>query len=254
MKFPRNLTLIIRSLRASAVAAILLIGFALSSRYAFAQATYNYTGGTLSGLVPPFTTSMHVSATLQLWSWLPPNQHCIYVSSLPGFRLIMSDGVDTFDSSSLSSKGAIALVSTDSQGQITQPWLVSIGSTFGSVGSDQAGQTCSTPPILDSYDWASNDTGFYEGAPGSWSYPRATPLSIMLTNEIDLQQISPGKSLSNKLIQIRNDITAHNGYTCPDLSDFASEVKAQTGKKITATQSTFILHTTGIMQTELGCN
>ena len=67
-------------IRASALAAIELMGFALSSQYAFAQATYNYTGGPL-GAMPPFTPSMHVSATLQLGSWLPPNQHCIYVFS-----------------------------------------------------------------------------------------------------------------------------------------------------------------------------
>ena len=48
------------------------MGFALSSQMGSLQATYNYTGGPL-GAMPPFTPSMHVSATLQLGSWLPPN-------------------------------------------------------------------------------------------------------------------------------------------------------------------------------------
>jgi hypothetical protein len=243
MKNLRNLTLI----RASAMASVALIGFALSSQYAFAQATYNYTGGPLGSLIPPFTTSMHVSATLQLGSWLPPNQHCIYVSSLPGFRLIMSDGPDTVDTDLLSASAAVALVSTDSQGQITFPWLVSLGS----MGSDLGGQTCLPSDILDAYDWA--DGSLEEGPPGHWSYPSASALTIMLTNEINLQQIGPGRSLSNKLTQIRNDITTNNGYGCSDLVNFASAVKAQTGKKLTADQSTFILHTVTIMQSELSC-
>ena len=124
-------------LRAGALAAIMLMELALSSHFALAQATYNYGGRRYSVATPPYTSSMSVSGTLQFWAYLPPNQTCIDPTTIPGFRLVLRDGVtsDTLDTGGplLQPIQVIARVSTDSYGQLTQPWTLALREEAGFV-------------------------------------------------------------------------------------------------------------------------
>jgi hypothetical protein len=252
-------------LRASGFAAIASVGFALSTQCLFAQAIYNYTGNSYAVAYPPYNTSMSVTATLQVGSWLPPNLTCIDPSTMPGFRLLFRDGVNTLDTNfpPIPPYTAAVRVSTDAHGQITEPWsltlysqtlFVSISSDAEPAGTPAACQVSFPAPFTG--DLAESDIGVhyaYADTAGTWTYPSASVLTTMLTKEVNLQQLGSGKSLSNKLSQIADDITNDSGMACSDLAGFAGEVKAQTGKQITVGESAFILHTTGIMRLELGC-
>lgn len=242
-------------LRAGALAVLVLMGFELSSQSTFAQATYFYTGNDYTVVSGSFTTSMSVTATLELPTWLPPNQSCLNVIALPGFRLIMNDGIQTWDSIQ-GFANLNAYVSTDALGHIVAPWRVGLGGVESIwqvlPNTVEFNPNCYAPAISGPLDF--DRAGAAESlTPGSWSYPAASALATMLQNDVNLQRIGPGKSLSDQLGKIENDITTSNGYACSDLSVFADEVNAQSGKKITAAQSTFILQTVGVMQSELGC-
>jgi hypothetical protein len=257
-------------LRASAVAALALMEFALSPQCALAQATYFYTGNHYTSVSGDYTASMSVTATLQLASWLPPNQPCLNVTTLPGFHLILKDGINTLDSWTGTYQVYKVLVSTGDNGEILGPWFVELSAvapSLNQIGTEEQTFPIQTPPFNTyCYRQASdgppivmdvaNQNGGSAGntnSPGAWSYPSALALTTMLTNEVILQQIGPGTSLSDKLTQIGIDITTNDGYDCSDLTNFANAVKAQSGKKITAAQSAFILQTVQIMQSELNC-
>src|SRR5262249_47357828 len=104
-----------------------VIAVALCNSSANAQATYTYTGKPYTFAIGSFTTSQRITATLQLSAWLPPKSDCVDVSHLPGFRLIMDNGVQSVDSASFPTTGfnnIVAAVSTDANGQIVPRWIL----------------------------------------------------------------------------------------------------------------------------------
>ena len=247
------------------------MSLALSSQPAMAQATYIYTGQNLTGYTAPYTSSSHVTATLQLGNWLPPSQTCVNLTTLPGFQLIMSDGVQTTDSTFTVD---YANVGTAADGLPAVPWDLRMGAEprvqYDFILTSYFPYRYIAPCFpLQIYDLDGTDPvdlaslsllegGRRDFAPVSWSYPPASALTVMLQNKINLESIGPGSSLPAKLNQIGADITANSiRQACADLAAFASEVLAQTGKKITPDQSTFILRTVQIMESnatgELNC-
>ena len=63
-----------------------------------------------------------------------------------------------------------------------------------------------------------------------------------------------GTSLTDKLMQATIDIASLHQYAaCVDISGFVNLVKAQTEKKINATQSTALLSASASLQYVLGC-
>lgn len=235
---------------------------------AAAQATYLYTGNDFTTLIGSFTAGQHVSATLQLSSWLPPNSSCVDVTTLPGFRLILSDGVNSLDTANIPSGGInelIGVVATSAAGLIAPGWELSILHSktplfqqIATAGAPQTGARCGSLIILPSDASFQNNGSFNEGEiirdPGSWSFPTPASLVTMLLNEIQLGALPDiGHSLHDQLTQIAADISTNNGQACGDLRAFANHVRAQTGKKISEARSEFILTTVGIIESELHC-
>ena len=246
--------------RAGAVAAIMLTGFALSSHYALAQATYNYTGHHYTFVSPPFTSNMSVSGVLQFWAWLPPNQTCIDATTMPGFRLVLRDGLEAVDTGAGIVPGAVgvtALISTDAYGQITQPWslFLLLNGTFVIIESSAVPAGSPAPcSVSGTGDSADHDIPFDNmnmagsDVAGKWSYPGASDLAAMLTNLVDLQQEGLA-SLSNELKQISIDIADQNWNACSDLN----VLKTQGVKNVNGGQEQFIRRTVAIMQSQLHC-
>lgn len=257
-------------LRAAVLCSIALTALWLSPQPVCAQATYNYTGNTFTTVTAPITTSDRITATLQLSSWLPPNQTCIDPRGLPGFTLVMNDGLH----------GEIpplfiftVLVSTDSVGQIVAPYELDIGfpevdiirEYFSLDGANSkapcmfSGPAFGIPPAGgvgdESLSVIGSDPSFGSvGTAGVWTFPSAPALVSMLSTKIQLGTLPDiGHSIADQLQQIANDITTNNGLACQDLHLLANQVKAQTRKKISPTDSTFYLQTIAIMEGELQC-
>ncbi len=103
------------------------------------------------------------------------------------------------------------------------------------VATDQRGITRPQGPAC--------DIGAFEVA--------ATPKMLVteLLSYVTVNKIGPGKSLPSQLTQIATDINVGAiSLACADLNTFAGEVKAQTGKKITASESSFLLATVAVME------
>jgi hypothetical protein len=211
---------------------------------------------------------MRITAVLQLSNWLAPNLRCANVASIDpqGFHLTMSDGVQILDPAHPAAGNTVAsliLVSTDAGGQIIAPWVVSTGElspanapvsfiTTFSEGVPRCFIASVFPPQQDLALSAPNAAS-NTAAPGTWSYPAPSALTVMLQNQVLLNQIGPGGSLFDKLTQVASDIAANNGQACPDLTGFANEVRAQSGKKISTSQAQFLLQTIAILRSELNC-
>jgi hypothetical protein len=269
---------------AALATAATLFGVAVSSCPANAQATYTYTGNPYTFAIGSYTSSQRVTATLQLSSWLPANSNCVDVSLLPGFRLILNDGLQTLDSAALPAGGfnnIFAAVSTDANGQITPRWVLSLSHSGVGIGIFQietlAASTFPTTcgPININ---AEADEGFLitpvpssvsessvNNDPGVWSYPSPVSLIAMLLNQINLGVLPDvGKSFSAKLLQIAIDIDKDNGNACQNIRALINEVSAQTdkdilpgknqpGKKVGPPQSDFILTTLTNALSNLQC-
>ena len=112
--------------RAGLLALFALAGLAVSLQPASSQAAYIYSGNTFTTTYAPYTNADRVFAILQVSTWLAPNQQCVDAVALPGFRLILSDGINTMDSATITAgTGTLhAFVSTNQNGQIQGPWLV----------------------------------------------------------------------------------------------------------------------------------
>lgn len=264
----------------SALLGTLLLGaVSWSSQPASAQATYIYTGnqynfisGGPPGFVNHYNTSMRIQVTLQFAHWLPPNSGCIifsqnlHLSTGPAFKMTISDGVFSVSGGTgifpvpFSIGGA---VSTGADGEIKTWSLISSSSQFfidggASTLNDPAG-TCSfpgsTPGVLDNA--VSNnglDRASIANSPGTWSFPPASVLISMLANEFQTGILpDPGKKFSKKLAQISDDIRFNSGLACHHLKAFVNQVKAQSGKKLTAQQAASILKTVALVQGQLNC-
>jgi hypothetical protein len=228
-----------------------LFGVVVSSCPANAQATYTYTGKPFTYATGSYTTSQRVTATLQLSAWLPPNSDCLDVTQLPGFRLILNDGLQTLDSAALPAGGFNAIyaaVSTDASGQITRRWLLSLshsGLEIGvfqivSLGAPVVPTTCGPLNIN-----AEADEGFFiihspfnvsESSvfndAGVWSYPSPASLIDMLLNQIKLGVLPDiGNSISTQLHQIAVEIDKDNGNACQSIRALIEELNAQTDKR-----------------------
>lgn len=260
--------------RAGFVAALSLAGLAVSPRPACAQAAYVYSGNTFTTAYAPYTSVDRVVAILQLSSWLAPNLQCVDASALPGFRLIMEDGINQMDSATITAGTGTfhAFVSTNQNGQIEGPWLVEDLSAVQGVAITSANlpsaNTCAQSSQTEVFD---NTVGVLRNVPcpgcpifppipsqsntpGVWSFPPPRSLATMLINEIQLGILPDiGTSFLDQLQQIQTDISTSNGQACADVSTLMNEVRAQSGKKLTIAQANFILNTLKNMQVELGC-
>ena len=107
---------------------------------ASAQVSYQYTGkpfnvfscGTNTDCSTPgpnantsYSASDFVTATLTVTAPLPTSQTLLDATTLPGFKLTMNDGIQTVSIPG-GPGGAVAVVSTDSAGDIIAPWAVFI--------------------------------------------------------------------------------------------------------------------------------
>jgi len=248
---------------------LIFIGAAWMSQIGFAQATYQYTGNpfTLFSCGPnssdtatmdcpgqpapgnpltSYTANDHVTATLTFDAPLPAGLDYADVTSVPGFVLTMSDGQQTL-STAAHPAGIIAKVSTDGSGQIIGPWLlvINVGNTANSGISseneppqnifvqDQGTLACCDPTVQG--DLAINQ--FDAGTWGSGSPSAAQQVASLITLVQQMNIPQQGISLIDQLQTVASDIAAQNGKACQDLSNFASHVTAQTGKKITAAQA-----------------
>src|SRR5579884_388755 len=262
-----------------------LLFAAASSQPAAAQATYQYTGnpftffscglspsgtGTLGCLNDPapgnpltsYTATDHVSATLTFDAPLGPNLNYQDVTSVSGFLLTMSDGHQNLSTASHPA-GIIAKVSTDGSGQIIGPWLlvINVGNAADS-GIATENEPPVAPFIADSGTLAccdptiQGDLASNLNSPGTWTSGSPTPAQ-MVTNLITAVQgmniPKQGTSLTDKLQQVENDINTQNGRACQDLKAFANQVKAQTGKTITANQASQILAAVAAIPAALSC-
>jgi len=244
---------------AALATAATLFGVVVSSCPANAQATYIYTGNHYTFAIGSYTTSQRVTATLQLSSWLPPNGTCIDVTQMPGFRLIMNDGLGTVDSIDIP-REITAAVSTDEHGQITGPWALTMSlqsyiatSTIPKFASDCGG---SAFPNQDTgiRGLVFDNRGLVFG-PGVWSYPSPDALIEMLLNQVKLGVLPDiGGSLSTQLNEVSADIGTGNGRACQDLRGLINHISAQIDKKITPPQADFMLATLAIVQSNLQCN
>jgi hypothetical protein len=261
-------------LRGTAVAtAATLFGIALFSCPANAQATYTYTGNPYTLTTGSYTASQRVTATLQLSAWLPPKSDCVDVTQLPGFRLIMDDGLQTLDSANLPATGynqVYTAVSTNATGQIATRWILLMtqfqsGVVFreiDSLVSPTVPATCGPLTLnaeVDEADLAefspfnSSDSNVVNN-PGVWSYPSPANLTAMLLNQIQLGVLPDiGGSLSTQLTAIATDIGKGNGQACQDLRSLVNHISAQTEKKVAPAQSNFILTALAIVQSSLQC-
>jgi len=265
--------------------AMALIGFALASHTLSAQATYQYTGnpftffscgpsspgpGTLDcpndpapgNTLTSYTATDHVSATLSFNTPLPANLSYQDVSTLSGFLLSMTDGHQNL-STATHPAGIIAKVSTDGGGNIIGPWLlvINVGNAADSGISseneppvlpfvqDQGTLACCDPTVT-------GDIALNQHAAGIWGSGAPTPSQQVATLITAITQMSVpklGTSLIDKLNQVLTDISSQNGLACSDLSAFLNQVKAQTGKSITAAQATQILGAVSSIQSALQC-
>jgi hypothetical protein len=88
-----------RVIQAVEVGAVALVALAFTSQTALAQSYYIYLGHPFSFAQSPYTTSMHVTALLQLVAPLAPATACSeYDMSATGNRLILFDGLHILDS------------------------------------------------------------------------------------------------------------------------------------------------------------
>ncbi|MGD0126710.1 MAG: MBG domain-containing protein [Terriglobia bacterium] len=172
--------------------------FVVAPGKADAQTTYFYRGnnfnsfscGDVNGLgsscsTPTagdtYTTSDYVFASLTVTSPLAPNlsQVSIYDpynnTTAPGFLLTMQDGQQTFSSAD-SNMSIAALVSTDSNGNITSWWA----QLCGISGLDNCVSTANNPGVQGVQDYGQTvftDTQWNEGAisgsPGAWYVGRS---------------------------------------------------------------------------------
>ncbi len=132
----------------------------------------------------------------------------------------------------------------------------------GVVGADAAsifGEYCLVS-ATDAYEATGNiddqETTF------NWDAVLATyvvelPPSLVISNLLTQFQSGvlpePGKSMEQKLTAIANDVSSDNGLACSDLTAFANAVKAQSGKKVGASQAAYILTQAEDISTSLDC-
>jgi hypothetical protein len=276
MKSAPQLLMVLR--RACTLAAISLAALAITTQFAFAQATYIYSGNYFSTYYSPYTRADRVQISLQLSAWLAPNQQCVDVATLPGFRLVMYDGINLMDSATPAlapgSGGFHAYVSTDQFGIIVPPWFVQKISAAQGVAITSAylpaPNVCAGNTQVSNYD---STQGVPRNTPcpisgpciifpptpsqsitGIWSFPPPQSLATMLITQFKLGIIPDiGTSIEDQLQQIETDINTNNGQACADLTSLINHVKAQKGNKLPTTQANFILTTLSNMQAELGC-
>jgi hypothetical protein len=255
-------------------ATLSVLGIVFTAQALMAQATYIYTGNPYTVASGSYTTSQRITATLQLNAWLPPGSACLDVTKLPGFRLVMSDGVVSLDSVMPASQ-TTAHLSTTASGNIGSNWSFEIFTPFTTTLVSQAvSSTSGWPCDGGTYSGSSDDSlsmdpfGYGESfnSPGVWTYPPPLLLVSMLSHQIALGMLPDiGKSLSDKLDQIAKDINSNSDQTCTDIRAFQNEIEAQSSKgtqpgkdgppnkKIIATHSDFLLQTIAIIRSQLNC-
>jgi hypothetical protein len=125
------------------MAAALVIAGSLSAvRPASALAIYDYVGTPFTFAVPPYTTSMFVTATLTLDAPLPDGPSLSSITGLPGFSLTMSDQLRTL---STTDPLVFAQFLVTTEGGSIVEWVVS-NQILNQIFSDHAISTQSVRP------------------------------------------------------------------------------------------------------------
>jgi hypothetical protein len=78
-------------------------------------------------------------------------------------------------------------------------------------------------------------------------------VSSLITTVQGMSIPKQGTSLTDKLNQILTDINTQNGLACQDLTAFANQVNAQTGKTITTAQANQLLTAVASIEAALKC-
>jgi len=237
------------------------LGLTLSCLPAAAQSTYIYTGSSFTDYGGDFSNTSHISATMQVTNPLPRNQTCFDPSTLPGFTLSMTDGLH--GTATWPQYLTYLRVSTDASGAIVAPWFVELGyrdifTSYRTVETYNLPTSGCVNLPLGPYDFSSSDFGpggsGWAFQAGTWSSPSPTIMVTMLITQFQLGILPDiGQSFVSQLTQVNTDIDTHNGRACQDLQTFVSHVKAQAGKKLSASQADSILQTVSQIASQLNC-
>lgn len=273
--FPASLLSTIASLRrrlAVSVAAA-CVAVIVSARPADAQVTYTYHGNpfTVFSCGPDpygfdtcstpgpnqytsYTAANSVTATVTLDAALPANMPWQELWLLPGFRLTLTDGIQTltFASGDFNSADVgVAGVSTDATGRIIA-WDLGLG--FSSTRTWI--ETLRALPSYPTYDYgqlmkgnpsAPADFAYYWGTPGPWTFSGSGPAAAVtdLIGSLSHLGLTNGQinSFTTKLNNILTSIDAGlNNQAINQLNAFINQVQAalNTGNISAATAATLI--------------
>jgi hypothetical protein len=239
-----------------AVAATMLMTHAVN-----AQVTcYQYTGQHFTFVTPPYTADDYVSATLITSQPIPNNEFYGIGVPTPGQTnfLVMTDGVQNLNSSHDS--GFVQVLATypnttnGSAGAVGTPKIeileIAMYNSLSNAeiltygGEDQVKSNSLT--II-----AAGGAGAMTNQPLSTCTPVLAQSLILEVQEMNITQ--QGSSLTQLLLRVLTDVNTNNGLACQDLTAFANHVRAQTGKAITATQSSQILSAVASIEPALQC-
>lgn len=243
------------SSKRKAVAAVL--GLLVWIQPAAAQAVYRYEGNKFNDVRGTrYSNQDRLTALLWLSSPLPARADCLRVSNLPGFRIVISAGPDTFDSAASAGAAGTFVFDTTQSGDIST-WILAADKTdppiqFRSIGWSSG---CVTIGSIDRVrHLGTNERGQIEFYPGTWSIHSPLLVSMLLLEFQSGALPDIGNSFTHQLQAVAYDISTGNGLACADLKSFANHVRAQTGKKLTADQSAHILGQVALIRKGLNCD
>ena len=276
--------LVSRRLRSLACATIVLSATVISARPAEAQVVYTYTGNEFTrfscgldafgqdlscpapGAGTSYTTSNRLTITIELANPLPPNlfqldgagnPSVVEIWQLPGFRLTITDGLQTltFGDPDSIADGLVAAVRTDAAGRIID-W--DLGLSFSGTTGLMESMSFATPVGMTGSDLAylrlsdgvtAGDFAFNANSPGTWTYPSTGPdaavralIALLSDPSLGLTQ-GQIKSLTDKLNNVLASIASGDTAQARNqLTAFINQVIAaiSAGKMSSATGTTLL--------------
>lgn len=283
-----------QSLTRLSVVAVAVVGLAMSSTVAHAQAVYHFSSGPAPlpflyniGPTPYYTGSEPITMTVQLDQWLAPDS-CVDISTLPGYRLIGSDGIHSpLDSADapLKSDPSFPLdrqfVATDPNGtpiawaltisQLTAPSIHNTvrmarsasGAVLHAAGCEGLSSAYDT---LEHSQWSYAEFGSPESLENfnnelTYAPPILIPISPKaltgdLINLFRLGVLPANKKIVEQLRDVMSDLTQRRNDSCRDLSAIATEVDSHSGSPTSTfspSQATFINTTLEMIASEEHC-
>ena len=271
--------------------AVALVGLAMStSTVAHAQAIYHFSSGPAplqvglsTGPTPYYTGSQPITMTVQLDKWLAPDS-CVDISTLPGYRLIGSDGVhsplDSADAPPVGGQFMPTYIATDPNGipfawvlQISQLVAPDIHNTVrtarpaGSATLIAAG--CTGPAALDFLEHIQGSSAEFGSAltTGNFNAEATLTLSTLIStsptaltgdliNLFQLGVLPANHKILGQLQDVVSDLTQRWNDSCRDLSTIMTEVNSHSGNPTSTfspSQATFINTTLEMIASEEHC-